>query len=108
MKKSLVILAACLFTTLTASAYKDGTYECKNVEGYPPNVYKITTVEMAPGIRAPFVEITYYFELEKGVISSSNTRGFATVFASEGTETLTLGNAHLEFSGDTLNRCKKP
>lgn len=106
--KSLLVIVAFLLTGITASAYKDGTYQCVSGEKFPPNVYKISTVEVTPGIRVPFVEITYYFELEKDVISSSNTRGFATAFASEGIETLTLGNAHLEFSGDTLNRCKKP
>ena len=110
MKNFLVLVFGILLSQSTL-AYQDGTYECKNIEDYPNNIYKIETLQIGTGISAPYLEVTRFYKV-KDVIHRSDIRGFALVakmtIDGEAVETLALGNITLEFSGNNLNNCKKP
>ncbi len=111
MKNFLVLFFGILLCQSTL-AYQDGTYECKNIDGVPANIYKVETVSLNGQISAPYLTMTRYFLEKEGKIQTVENRGFATVAQTlvDGKvyELLTLGSLAIEFSDNKLNNCKKP
>lgn len=100
-----------LALSFSAHAYQDKTYECRNVDHLPANTYKITTVELAPGIKAPYLEIRRHFRQKTGDVNSqlitAEMKGLATISTTApGRYAFLIGALRLEFDGDTLLNCR--
>lgn len=100
----LVIAMMISLLSVSAFAYVDGTFSCKNVEGLPNNVYKVSTD--AAGV--PMLEATrYYRQTETSPTTKTVLKGYAMVAeSSEGVDALVLGGVTLDFDGDKLANCK--
>ena len=97
---------------LSAFAYKDGTYHCKNEDGTPDNIYKVKTVVL-PGLGegVPYIEISRFSKIESGntmtAILETKLRGFpAQITMPNGDEVLQLAAISLEFANQRLLNCK--
>lgn len=104
----LLILALTSLLAVSAHAYQDGTYRCKNTQGLPDNVYKISTISVGgeDGPLLPFIEATRHFRNGSGVIVQSKIKGLATLLSmADDKDTLMLGTIRLEFHGDRFMNC---
>lgn len=106
--KSFLVLAIGLMLGTSALAYKDGTYSCKNDDGLPDNVYKISSQSVGGSATLPYVEIHRFYKNENKVVESV-IRGVATVAhtSQERSETLMVGYIRIEFDGDDLYGCRQ-
>lgn len=105
--KSILALALTLFS-VSAFAYKDGTYTCKNSQGLPSNVYVIKTLDVG-GVQLPYLELTRHFHKNldpNAPVQTIFTKGFAMVSSLEGNDILMIGALRIEFEGDQLANCK--
>lgn len=111
--KSIFAFILTTATGLSALAYKDGTYSCKNANGLPNNVYKIQTIQLtSQGASLPYVDVTNYYHSKPGdptsEVKESRLKGFATVVATDdGTEILLLASMTFEFKDGQMVRCRQ-
>lgn len=98
-----------VFSSLSAFAYKDGTYTCKHSDTLPSNTYKIRTLSIASGMTQPHVESTRYYRLEGDAPTApprvATSSGFAILNRTAQTETLMVGYLQLQFENDRLTGC---
>lgn len=109
MKTFVFVLMSAL--SVTALAYKDGTYKCKSSDPtVPPSEYKIETQSLGSGA-LPYMEITRHYRMDEGDLSSpvrtAKIRGLATVIESGSVQALQLASMRFEFEGDTLLNCRQ-
>jgi hypothetical protein len=97
------------FASSTANAAIQGEYRCKNIDGLPDNVYKITNVAVSEGGPAlPFLELERNFRKDVGSpAEQSRIRGWATEIRYGEITTLMIAAVRLEFVGDSLSGCAK-
>lgn len=113
MKFIVLVVLACF--TSVASAYKDGTYSCKNqYDGLPNNIYKIQTLPpLGPkGVELPYLEVTRFFRETDGdkqsPILESHISGIAArITNSQGVDDLQLLALTFQFENDQLLQCEK-
>ncbi len=68
-----VLILTTLFFSLSAHAFQEGSYNCI-VDSFTKSKITIKTIEISPGIKAPYVEYAYY---SQGI--THNNKGIATV-----------------------------
>jgi hypothetical protein len=107
--KFLLFCFTLAFASSTAYADIEGEYRCKNIDGLPDNVYKITNIAVSEGGPAlPFLEIERNFRKDVGSpAKQSRIRGWATEIRSGDLTTLMIAALRLEFVGDSLSGCAK-
>lgn len=101
MKTILTLLTVLI--SVSAHAYRDGEYICKDANGKVRVEYKVTTLDIS-GQRLPFLEATRHFET--GDIQITSLKGLAMVAKSNGIEYVFLGNHELQFDNDVFTSCK--
>jgi len=105
--KLALALALSLFS-VSAFAYKDGTYTCKNGQGLPANVYVVKTIEVG-GVQLPYLELTRHFHKQldpSQPVQTVHTKGLAMLSSVDGKDVLLIGALRYEFEGDRLVNCK--
>lgn len=101
MKTILTLLTALI--SVSAHAYTDGEYTCKDANGKVRVEYKVTTLDLS-GQKLPFLEATRHYET--GDIRTVNLKGLAMVATSNGIEYVFLGNHELQFENGVFTSCK--
>ena len=68
-----VLILTTLFFSLSAHAFQEGTYNCI-VDSFTRSKVSIKAIEITPGIKAPYMEYSYY---SQGI--THNIKGIATI-----------------------------
>ncbi|MCO5142974.1 MAG: hypothetical protein M9962_07790 [Oligoflexia bacterium] len=103
-----VIFGLGFLMSVSAFAYNDGTYNCKNAfKDLPDNTYRINTVNVA-GESVPFLEVHRYFRQGENGVRETTIKGFAAVSkSSDEREFMSIGQMTLQFDKGELFGCKK-
>jgi len=104
-----IVLVLLTLVSAPAFAAVEGEYRCKNKDGLPDNVYKITNVAFSNGGPVlPYAEIERNFRKDAASpLEQSRIRGFATEISHGNVTTIMIAALRLEFVDGKLFGCTK-
>ncbi len=110
MNKLTAFILSGVFFSISAHAYQDGVYKCKNPQaGLPTNTFKVETITVG-GAALPYVEMTQYYtatDAPNAPVIESHLKGFASVMTdSDGNELLQLVQRQMEFESGHMKGCQ--
>lgn len=104
-----ILFALLALTSVSAFAGVEGEHRCKNKDGIPDNVYRISNQSInAGGPTLPYVEIERHYRKDaNSPVEQSQIRGWGTEIVHGTTTTIMIAALRLEFLNGQLFGCQK-